>query len=156
MKQGGSVSGINTAATLWASAAIGALCGAGMLEIAAIGTVAIVLANMLLRRVARVLDRRERSGDYESDGTEYTFEVHCRREDEADVRAVVFDAVHRPSFVVRSISATDLPEDAVVITATLDTAVRDDTKLERAIAAVIKKPEVLGVRWSAAHLSAAD
>ena len=157
MKQGSSVTGINTAATLWASAAVGALCGSGLLLVGLLGTVGVVLANMLLRPLGRQLDRRgaaARPG--ESDGTEYTFEVHCRRDDEVFVRAIVFDAVHTDHFLVRSIGATDQPDDEVVITAVLDAYVRDDEKLEVAIAQVIKTPEVIGVRWSAERLGTTD
>lgn len=157
MKQGSSVTGINTAATLWASAAVGALCGSGLLLVGLLGTVGVVLANMLLRPLGRRLDRHGgtvRPG--ESDGTEYTFEVHCRRDDEVFVRAIVFDAVHTDHFLVRSVGATDQPDDEVVITAVLDTCSRDDEKLEAAIAQVIKTPEVIGVRWSAERLGTAD
>ncbi|WP_280314150.1 MgtC/SapB family protein, partial [Nocardia wallacei] len=41
MREGASVRGLNTAATLWCSAAIGALAGAGMYGTAAAGTVAV-------------------------------------------------------------------------------------------------------------------
>lgn len=51
LKQGVSVSGLNTAATLWASAAVGTLCGSGMEAAAAIGATAIMLANMMLRPI---------------------------------------------------------------------------------------------------------
>ena len=156
MKQGGSISGINTAATLWASAAVGALCGGGMLLVAGIGTAAVVAANMALRPVARLLDQRTGMARYEISGVEYTFEVRCRREDEVSVRDIVFTAVHRPTFTVRSITATDLPDGDVIIAAVVDTAVRDDSKLERAIASVIKAPAVLSVRWSAEKITPAD
>ena len=156
MKQGGSISGINTAATLWASAAVGALAGSGMVAVAAVGTVAIIGANMVWRPLARGLDRRRARAVPDAVGTRYTFEVRCQRADEVDVRSVVFSAVHRPAFTVRSISAADLPDEVVSITAVVDTGARDDTRLEHAIEAVIKKPEVLGVRWSAEHITEED
>ncbi len=49
MKQGASVTGLNTAATLWATAAVGALAGGGMYWVAVFGAGAIMLANTLLR-----------------------------------------------------------------------------------------------------------
>ncbi|WP_251106455.1 MgtC/SapB family protein [Alloacidobacterium dinghuense] len=51
-KEGGNVRGLNTAATIWCSAAIGALCGLGALNLALVLGVAILVANMGLRPLA--------------------------------------------------------------------------------------------------------
>src|SRR5271169_5058141 len=48
-KDGANVRGLNTAATIWCSAAIGALCGLGALNLALVLAVAVLLANMGLR-----------------------------------------------------------------------------------------------------------
>jgi putative Mg2+ transporter-C (MgtC) family protein len=52
MKQGLSVTGLNTAATLWATAAVGSLAGAWMWREAFAGAAAIVVANLLLYPLA--------------------------------------------------------------------------------------------------------
>jgi len=46
--EGGSVRGINTAATVWCSCAVGVLCGFGMLQWAVAVSVLVILANVLL------------------------------------------------------------------------------------------------------------
>jgi len=51
-KEGGNVRGLNTAATIWCSAAIGALCGLGALNLALVLAVTVLLANMGLRPLA--------------------------------------------------------------------------------------------------------
>lgn len=48
-KEGMTVRGINSAATLWCSAAIGSLCGSGMLQLAFVGTVVITISNYIVR-----------------------------------------------------------------------------------------------------------
>ena len=157
MKQGASISGLNTAATLWASAAVGALAGGGMIWVAALGTVLVIAANVLLRPVAQALDSRASVALREKNTeVEYTFEVRCAREHEVAVRAIVFRAVHRPGLTVESIAATDLPDELVVITATVTSQERDDHEIELAIADVIPTPEVLGVRWTAEDLEPQD
>ncbi|MBK0422727.1 MgtC/SapB family protein [Leucobacter sp. CSA2] len=157
MKQGASISGLNTAATLWASAAVGALAGGGLVWVGALGTAAVISLNVLLRPVARALDRRPSAvGREENTEVEYTFEVRCNRDHEVPVRAVVFAAVDRPDLTVASIAATDLPDEVVVITATVTSRERDDHEIELAIADVIRTPEVLGVRWTAQPLSPED
>ena len=49
LREGASVRGINTAATLWCAAAIGTLVGSGYLVQAYVSTLAVVGANLLLR-----------------------------------------------------------------------------------------------------------
>lgn len=49
LREGASVRGINTAATLWCAAAIGTLVGSGYLVHAYLSTIAVVGANLLLR-----------------------------------------------------------------------------------------------------------
>jgi len=51
-KDGANVRGLNTAATIWCSAAIGALCGLGSLNLAAVLGFAVVLTNVVLRPLA--------------------------------------------------------------------------------------------------------
>lgn len=51
-KDGANVRGLNTAATIWCSAAIGALCGLGALNLALVLAAAVLFANMVLRPLA--------------------------------------------------------------------------------------------------------
>ncbi|WET82849.1 MgtC/SapB family protein [Amycolatopsis sp. QT-25] len=58
LRDGLNVRGLNTAATLWCSAAVGSLAGAGLYVVALAGTVVIVGVNVLLRPLGGVVDRR--------------------------------------------------------------------------------------------------
>ncbi|MCL6526085.1 MgtC/SapB family protein [Meiothermus granaticius] len=52
LREGGfNVRGLNTAATLWGSAAVGSLAGAGFVLYALPGTLAIMVANLVLRNL---------------------------------------------------------------------------------------------------------
>lgn len=156
IKQGATISGLNTAATLWASAAVGSLAGAGMFAAAGAGTVAVIAANVLLRPLSRALDRNRTLGT-ESGETEYRFEVRCRAEAESEVRALVMDAIARPDFTIRSIAAEDLVADNEVRIVAMDVAAeRNDRAVESALAAVITAAPVTAVRWSAEDLSGVD
>ena len=122
----------------------------------ALGSTLFVLSNPLFRAIGSFIDRRRSINDYETVGHEYTFEVRCLQQHEVKIRSLVFDAVHRPGFSVRSIAATDLPDDIVSITAVLDTTKRNDADIEKSIEAVIQTPEVLGVRWDVEHITTSD
>jgi putative Mg2+ transporter-C (MgtC) family protein len=58
MKDGGNVRGLNTAATLWCSAAVGACAGAGEMLDAVFVTVLLIAINSVLRPLSRYIDRR--------------------------------------------------------------------------------------------------
>jgi putative Mg2+ transporter-C (MgtC) family protein len=60
LKDGTSVSGLNTAATIWATAAVGVLAGVGLLTEAAIGAASIAVLNYSMGRFADVLDARRK------------------------------------------------------------------------------------------------
>ena len=52
IKQGNKVQGLTTAATLWCDAAIGALCATGAYYEAVIGSLIVIIVNLLLRKVS--------------------------------------------------------------------------------------------------------
>lgn len=59
LREGASVKGINTAATLWCAAAIGTLVGSGFLVQAYVSTVVVVGANLLLRPLVEAFKQRD-------------------------------------------------------------------------------------------------
>jgi putative Mg2+ transporter-C (MgtC) family protein len=60
-REGLSVRGLNTAATLWCSAAVGVLAGAGYLAAAAVATSFVAFINLLLRPIVRLINRQSLS-----------------------------------------------------------------------------------------------
>jgi putative Mg2+ transporter-C (MgtC) family protein len=58
IKEGTTVLGLNTAATLWATAAVGALCGVWMWREAIVGTALILVGNGLLYPLSKWVDKR--------------------------------------------------------------------------------------------------
>jgi len=68
MRDGLHVRGLNTAATLWCSAAIGTLVGAGERAMPALAAGTIVVANVILREVAVWIDRKHTANDTKEGG----------------------------------------------------------------------------------------
>jgi putative Mg2+ transporter-C (MgtC) family protein len=62
MREGLNVKGLNTAATLWCSAAVGVACGAGMFVLAGVVTALIVAVNIVIRPLVAAIDRSPRAG----------------------------------------------------------------------------------------------
>lgn len=57
-RSGVNVTGLNTAATIWATAGVGALAGFGFWQEATAGAVAIILLNLLLQPLADAINAR--------------------------------------------------------------------------------------------------
>lgn len=58
IRDGFSIRGLNTAATLWCAAAVGTLTGAGFLIAAILGAAGVLLANILLRPIALFMNQK--------------------------------------------------------------------------------------------------
>jgi putative Mg2+ transporter-C (MgtC) family protein len=102
LRQGFTVQGLNTAATLWCSAAVGCQAAAGHL-IPAVATTAVVLGvHVLLRPVGRLVDRAPAAKD-EALGT-YTITVLARRKHEIQVRAQLIQALTGPACTLQGLS----------------------------------------------------
>src|SRR5208283_817206 len=57
MKEGVNIRGLNTAATLWCSAAVGAAAGSGLIVEATMLTVLVIAGNTLLRPLVNSINR---------------------------------------------------------------------------------------------------
>jgi putative Mg2+ transporter-C (MgtC) family protein len=101
-RDGTQTRGINTAATLWCSAAIGTLCGLGRPAEAVIATLLLVLANTLLRIVARRLQLR--MGLSDSLTEQLRFDIECRPPQTAAARRAIEAALTRRRGELRSVS----------------------------------------------------
>lgn len=146
MRDGLGVRGLNTAATLWCSAAVGALAGTGQFSIALTGTAAVVVVNIVLRRVGRYIDRRPDTGSEHP--VTYTFLATTDADHERDVRAMLVRTISAATdFRLVSVASTNTDTNHVQIRVDLAADERDDTHMETAISQVALEPTVTGVRW---------
>lgn len=152
-RQHGSISGLNTAATLWATAAVGVLSGAGLYVAAGAGAVTIVLANTALRPLARTINRQPTSG--KEVPMVYTLEVQCKEDEEAYIREKAVHAVSRPHLTLQSVSSADIglnvvntEKPLVLVRVIIRADERNDTLLEEAVSALSLEPGVSFVQWT--------
>ncbi|MFD4439960.1 MgtC/SapB family protein [Nocardia sp. NPDC058519] len=152
IRDGVSVRGLNTAATLWCAAAVGALAGAGMYSTAAAGTVAIIAVNVALRAAGRAVDRAPDSGAEQS--VRYIFRALTDDDNEAHVRALLVQALTRTDFRLTSIASanTGVPSRVEVL-AELIGDDRDDRQMESAVSRLSLEPSVTSVSWHTAEIT---
>lgn len=88
MREGMNVRGLNTAATLWCSAAIGVLCGLGQFWQAAAATLIILCANILLREAAQRINQIPGATEEEKC---YVLNIICHSEHENAIRQLLLN-----------------------------------------------------------------
>ncbi|MEU9993294.1 MgtC/SapB family protein [Streptomyces sp. NPDC048045] len=92
LREGGGVRGLNTAATLWCSAAVGVLAASGRLAPCLVGTATVLAVHLMLRPAGRLIDRVPQR-DPDSEGVDATVHLVCERGEETHVRALLSQAL---------------------------------------------------------------
>ena len=151
-REGMSVRGLNTAATLWCSAAIGVLAGAGYLAYAALATGFVVFVNLLLRPIVNFINRQPLIASEVETG--YLIALTCRAEDEAHVRALLLQGLAGSILALRGLDSNDLNGTGRVrVTAHLTALHRIDAEVEKIVGRISLEPTITAARWEAqAHL----
>lgn len=116
MKDGLNVQGLNTAATIWCSAAVGSLVGIGMYTEAVITTAAVILAHILLRPLGSKLSSLPFVKTASSQ-TDYLFTVKCKAQVENHIRVLLMQYLGNDNnLLLRSLTSTDNgdPNNAII------------------------------------------
>jgi putative Mg2+ transporter-C (MgtC) family protein len=146
-REGLTVQGLNTAATLWCSGAVGTLCGAGYLAEAGMGVAAVLSANLFLRKIARKIEQPRSSDVYTQ--IHYSFRVICRAQDENYIRPLLLSSIADPNLVLHALHRMDVEPATgnVEIRAELISQGRPDALLERIVTRLSLEPSVSAVSW---------
>ena len=147
MRDGFNVHGLNTAATLWCSAAVGSLAGAGYLQEGAVGSVFIVLANFLLRPAADLINHHLRApGEGE---VHYAVTLVAAEAESARLRAALLDQLGKAGLALHELKSAGAGQ--VEITAVIVSAKRNDAAVEAIIGRLGLDPLVADAKWQIAN-----
>jgi putative Mg2+ transporter-C (MgtC) family protein len=148
LREGLSVRGLNTAATLWCASAVGVLCGMGFLLQATIGTMAVTAAHLLLRPLAGRINRGSPITDSSEDDFHFQFSVRCPVDDAQAVRAALADVINSSAMILRggTQELEDEPEMCQVEAEILSPASAPDF-VEALTRRMHLLPRVRSVRW---------
>jgi len=145
-REGLSVRGLNTAATLWCSAAIGVLAGAGYLLYATVATGFVVFVNLLLRPIVSFINRQPLTATEIETG--YLVSVTCRGDDEAHIRALLLQGLASCGLALRRLDSTNLEGTAhVAVSALVSASQRIDAEVERIVGRLSLEQTVSAARW---------
>ncbi|WP_298212077.1 MgtC/SapB family protein [Ferrimicrobium sp.] len=148
IRDGVNLRGINTAATIWCSAAVGALAGNGYLIEAIVGALLVLAVHLGLRPIAHLIDRTPADENSEIE-TIYQFEAICRASEEGNVRLQLTRAATIGQFRLRSLSSQDQNGGAglVKVEAELIGFGRNDIGIEEAVSRLSLEPSITSVAW---------
>jgi putative Mg2+ transporter-C (MgtC) family protein len=148
MKDGGNVRGLNTAATLWCSAAVGACAGAGELLDAVFVAVLLIAINIVLRPLSRFIDQRSLSA-IETHAL-YRLRIVCSNEDETAAEREITRAVATRSLVMRELRAEPIDETQnTIVQAILESSTRDPVMMNELAEEIRALSCTESVEWTA-------
>ena len=146
MREEGNVRGLNTAATLWGSAAVGAAAGADMLLEAILGASFVLASNTLLRPVVNRINREP----IDTQAVEVTNTVYliARREHQKEALRFLEETLEAARHTTRDLVVHAFGSDAVEIEAVLLATGVDGAELERITRKLAEQAYVIQAFWS--------
>jgi putative Mg2+ transporter-C (MgtC) family protein len=129
MKEGKNVWGLNTAATLWCSAAVGACAGADLAVEAIVLTAFVLAGNTLLRPLVNLLNR----APIKESAMEAIYDVRATTDPDhlEAARELLETQLEAAHYLVREVAVVDREPDSVELVATLVASSADPAELDR-------------------------
>ena len=146
MREEGNVRGINTAATLWASGAVGACAGADLLLEASLATIFILAANTLLRPVVSFINKQP----LDTVSVEVTNSVYIITPKHAQKLALkqFIKTLEEAGYQTQDVEVHQFGADDVEIQAVLTTSAVNGDDMDRLIAKIADQDYVSQAFWS--------
>jgi len=150
LRDGFNVRGLNTAATLWCSAAVGVLAASGHLLFCLIATVIVLAIHLLGRPVGRLIDR-DNPAEEDEDLQPYQLHLTCRRKTEQHIRALIVQHTSGHDLILRGVRTTrDETGAEVQLSAYLLVDGNAASRLEQLVARLSLEPGIHEVHWHSA------
>jgi putative Mg2+ transporter-C (MgtC) family protein len=140
------VRGINTAATLWASAAVGAFAGSGQFGEAVLVATFVLAGNTLLRPVANYVNRKPISPS--SSEAVYRIHVTCRPEMVADARDLIHEELEQRQYPIREIETLSETPELIELAAALVPTTANPEDLDAVTRHLEKHEAIESATWT--------
>ena len=146
MREGGNVRGLNTAATLWGSAAVGACAGADLILESALGAIFVLAANTLLRPMVNRIDRQP----MDSPGVEVTNTVYviAQRARQKEALRALEESLEQARYPTRNLVIHAFGANEVEIEAVLAATSVDGDELDRLTQRLVEVDFISQAFWS--------
>lgn len=151
MKEGANIRGLNTAATLWCSGAVGAFSGAGLPAEATMLAAFVLAANTLLRPLVDWVNRRP----LQTGETEALYRIHaiCSLDALSDVRDLLEILLSGAGYPVRNVETLTETESGVELAATVIPTSANPAELDQVVAALERSTKVRSATWTVSAIA---
>jgi len=148
MKDGVSVRGLNTAATIWCSAAVGSLCALGAFLQATIVCAFVMLTHIFLRPIGHKLNTHS-FVKTATDQIDYMITISCKTEVENHIRVQLMQLLGNDTkLLLKSLTSDDTQDPATVtITAQISAFSHQDSQIERVASRLTIENKITKVSW---------
>lgn len=149
IKDGASIRGLNTAATLWCTAAIGAFCGLGYIWEPLIGTAIIICVHLFLRPLSNKIMKYTSFEEKETTECHYLITASCKSTVENHIRVLLIQYISNyKNLMLTSISSHDgeTPSLAVIEVSIISTS-KQDTSIEQIASYLTLEQDVSAIKW---------
>lgn len=144
-KDGANVRGVNTAATIWCTAAIGILSGSGHHIYAVVATAVLITSNIIFRPIARKLSNVYLFSDAYN---YYQISLTCKEIDEYLFRDGILKEIVKNNFQLIDLRSRNIFQNTLEIKAVLRYRGRkNDELIENLIKAIAFEKEVSSLGW---------
>ncbi|MBE5862514.1 MAG: MgtC/SapB family protein [Lachnospiraceae bacterium] len=123
-KNGFTVNGLNTSATLWSTAGISILVAYGYFKFAFIITLILIFLNLVLNITAKKIKPVPFLVD--NDSNAYLINIVCMKEQVKDIKDAVYDKLMKDKNMVNSIAVNGITPDKFRINVRINTGMTDD------------------------------
>jgi len=111
-KDGVNVRGLNTAATIWCTAAIGVLASSGFILFAFVATLLLIAANVVLRPISNKINPL-----FDETGKCYQITAVCADDKKKLIRTIIMDYISMSKLVLSDLECKNVSDDKVKIVA---------------------------------------
>ncbi len=148
LRTGLGISGVNTAATIWASAAVGALAGFGLWREATLGAGAIIFLNLVLGPFAEAINVRAHTR--QGGETIYKLEITCDAESQGAVGRTILEAISELPLSLQALTRHNAEDDRVELRAEMFAPKPVDATIEKLTTQLLAMPGVVRTHWRSA------
>ncbi|MDI7860820.1 MgtC/SapB family protein [Rhizobiaceae bacterium n13] len=147
LRDGFNIRGLSTAATVWATGAVGVLAGYGYFLAAAETAVLIKLTNIAMPRLGRLI---EKYAPAEAEIERYYIvELKCGAHDEAAVRTMLLQAMNVRKLRLHAIESHAVKETtSVEVEAVVYSQREEDQLVEALVGELSRSPNIFFTRWT--------
>jgi putative Mg2+ transporter-C (MgtC) family protein len=148
IREGFSVRGLNTAATLWCTGAIGALAGAGFPLHAAVGAVTVLAVHLALRPLVRIIDTQVKVSGAAVE-TLYRMRAVCDSRESPVIRSIFLRHVNaQTTMTIQGLSTQECGDPAqMAVVAEIYSTERNDRYMNELVSRISIEPSVSAVSW---------